>query len=114
MRPLKWFCNASRMEAPVSTLVVKGMPDDLHEALNKRARRNHRSLNEEAVSIIEQAVREGDVRPAQRMPTTNGEPLTSQELEAALTDDRYGHLGTLADVEELMNELRADRGEPGA
>lgn len=96
----------------MSTLVVKNLPDNLHEALKARARRNHRSLNKEAASIIEQAVREGDLQSAPRMLVANGQPLTSEELEAALTDDRYVHLGTLADVEELMDDLRADRGEP--
>lgn len=98
----------------MSTLVVKNLPDHLHEALKARARHNHRSLNKEAASIIEQVIREGVAQQAQRMPAAGGQPLTFEELEAALADDRYSHLGTLADVEELMDELRADRGEPGA
>lgn len=96
----------------MSTLVVKNLPDHLYEALKVRARRNHRSLNKEAASIIEQAVRGGVLCPTQLVPAAGGQPLTSEELEAALTDDRYGHLGMLADVEELMDDLRADRGEP--
>lgn len=64
--------------------------------------------------MIKQAVREGNALPTQRMPVANGQPLSSEGLEAALTDDRYGHLGTLAGVEELMDELRADCGELGA
>jgi len=98
----------------MGTLVVKNLPDHLHEALKERARRNRRSLNKETASIIEQAVREGHAQPTQRIPAAKGRPLTSDELEAALTDDSYGHIGKLADVDELMDELRAGRGEPGA
>ena len=93
----------------MSTLVVKNLPDHLHEALKARARRNHRSLNKEAASIIEQAVREGAVQPVKSLTAAKGQPLSMSELDAALTDERYSHLGTLADVEDLMDELRADR-----
>lgn len=97
------------MEANVSTLVVKNLPNHLHEALRARARRNHRSLNKEAASIIEQAVREGAVQPVQSMAAAKGQPLSISELDAALTDERYSHVGTLADVEDLMDDVRADR-----
>ena len=93
----------------MSTLVVKNLPDHLHEALKARARRNHRSLNKEAASIIEQAVQEGAVQPLQSTAVAKGQPLSMSELEAAFTDERYSHLETLADVENLMDELRADR-----
>lgn len=97
----------------VSTLVVKNLPDHLHEALKARARRNRRSLNKEAASIIEQAVRNGDMpEPVRQAHITSAQPLSMEELEAGLADDRYSSLGTLADVEALMDELRADRGEP--
>ncbi len=100
------------MEVGVSTLVVKNLPDHLHEALRARARRNHRSLNKEAASIIEQAVHQGVVQPVQNLAVAKSQPLSMSELEAALADERYSHLDTLADVENLMDELRADRGEP--
>ncbi|MGN8159053.1 FitA-like ribbon-helix-helix domain-containing protein [Salinisphaera sp. RV14] len=96
----------------MSTLVVKDLPAHLHEALKARARRHHRSLNKEAASIIEQAVHAGDMQSIQHGPAPMGQPLTLEELDVALSDDRYCSLGTLADVEELMDELRAERGDP--
>lgn len=96
----------------LSTLVVKNLPAHLHEALKARARRHHRSLNREAASIIEQAVRAGDTVRTQQAPAAEGQPLTLEELEVALSDDRYGSLGPLTDVEELMDELRAERVAP--
>ncbi len=95
----------------MSTLVVKDLPAHLHEALKARARRHHRSLNKEAASIIEQAVRAGDKQSAQHAPAPKGQPLTLEELDVALSDNQYSNLHTLADVEELMDELRAERSD---
>ena len=38
------------------TLVIKNLPDALHAQLKERARRHHRSLNKEAVALIEAGV----------------------------------------------------------
>lgn len=97
----------------MSTLVVKNLPDHLHEALKARARSNHRSLNKEVARIIEQAVREDAVQPNESAGVTSGQPMSMSELEAASTDDRYSRLGSLGEVEDLMDALRAERGEFG-
>lgn len=37
----------------MATLVIKNLPEPLHAQLKERALRNHRSLNKEAVALIE-------------------------------------------------------------
>ena len=44
------------------TLSVKTVPDELAATLRERARRNHRSLQGELMSILEDAVRETPFR----------------------------------------------------
>jgi predicted nucleotidyltransferase/plasmid stability protein len=39
----------------MSTLTIRGVPDDLHEALKARAERNRRSLNSEILVLLESA-----------------------------------------------------------
>jgi plasmid stability protein len=43
----------------MNTLVIKGLPQPLYERLKEQARRNHRSLTQEAVAWIEAAINEG-------------------------------------------------------
>jgi plasmid stability protein len=53
-------CNGSGLfclEAPVTTITVKDIPDDLYAALKQSAAANHRSINREIIHCIEQAVR---------------------------------------------------------
>lgn len=38
------------------TLTLKNLPESLHRRLKERAARNHRSLNREAIRLLEQAV----------------------------------------------------------
>lgn len=40
----------------MATLTLKGMSDEAYERLKARAEANHRSLNREAVRILEEAV----------------------------------------------------------
>lgn len=44
------------------TLSIKGVPEDLAEALRARAQRNHRSLQGELMAVIEAAARERPFR----------------------------------------------------
>lgn len=44
-------------------LSVKNVPDELAEKLRARAERNHRSLQRELLSILEQAVQPGSLVP---------------------------------------------------
>ena len=47
----------------MANLSVKDVPDDLAERLRQRAARNHRSLQGELMSIIEQATRDAEDVP---------------------------------------------------
>ena len=48
----------------MTTLTIKDVPEPLAEHLRQRAARNHRSLQGELMSIIEQAAREDQVTSA--------------------------------------------------
>ena len=48
----------------MTTLTIKDVPEPLAEQLRQRAARNHRSLQGELMSIIEQAAREDQVTSA--------------------------------------------------
>jgi plasmid stability protein len=39
------------------TLTIRGMPPELHEKLKKRAERHRRSMNNEAITILERALK---------------------------------------------------------
>jgi plasmid stability protein len=40
----------------MSALVIKNLPEDLHNRLKARAARNHRSLTKEAIALLEAGV----------------------------------------------------------
>lgn len=95
----------------MSTLVVKNLPDDLHERLLKLAKRNHRSVSEQVIQLIEWSLA-GQSGPASRPSTITaqgGRPMSRKELETALHDDRYRHYPSLDDLNAHMDELRVDR-----
>lgn len=74
----------------MSTLVVKNLPDTLHKKLKQQARRNHRSVTKEAVSLIEAGV---NVAPPKfKLPPPlklrSGRMLTIKEIEAAIAEGR--------------------------
>jgi plasmid stability protein len=95
----------------MATLVVKNLPDNLHERLKQIAKRNHRSVTKEVVRLIEAGVAaqpEAANRPAP-ITVKGARAMTREELEAALADDSYAHLESLDDLEKMMDELRADR-----
>jgi plasmid stability protein len=46
-------CNQSETMA---TLTIKNVPENLHERLKERAERNRRSMNSEAIWILEQVL----------------------------------------------------------
>jgi plasmid stability protein len=39
----------------MATLTIRNLPDDLHEVLKLRAKRNHRSLNQEVIAELSEA-----------------------------------------------------------
>lgn len=72
----------------MSTLVIKNLPDGLHARLKEQAQRNHRSVTEEVVSLIESGLE------APRQPPTLSPPLklksgyrpTIEDIEAAIAE----------------------------
>lgn len=98
----------------MSTLVVKNLPEQLHEQLRRQAERNHRSVTKEVVSLIEAGVaaQRSAATPLSPLRLKSGRGLTSEEIEAAITDNRYSRYKSLDEVNRYMDELRADRDEP--
>lgn len=39
----------------MATLTIRNLPDELHEVLRLRAKRNHRSLNQEVIAELSEA-----------------------------------------------------------
>ena len=77
----------------MSTLVVKNLPDQLHERLKVQAQQHHRSITKEAIALIEQgllaprltAAQTDALPPLVRLP---GGPLTTEWIAAAISDGR--------------------------
>ena len=78
------------MVSSMSTLVVKNLPDQLHEKLRRQARRNHRSINKEAVAVLEQAL--GGTRQTPRLSPPlqlrGGYRPSIEDIEAAIVEGR--------------------------
>ena len=75
----------------MSTLVVKNLPDDLHERLRERAQRNHRSVTKEAIVLLNRSClpppcggRSGCPAPIK----LKGGPATTEWIEAAIAEGR--------------------------
>lgn len=94
----------------MSTLVIRGVSDQLHAKLKMRAREARRSVNQEVVHLIEASVLSAtpDV-PSTAARVSNALCLSSDALEAALADTRFRHYASLDDLNGYMDELRADR-----
>lgn len=79
----------------MSTLVVKNLPDQLHQRLKTQAQQHHRSITKEAIALIEQGllaprvttsqVNAPPLPPLVRLP---GGPLTTEWIESAIADGR--------------------------
>lgn len=72
----------------MGTLVVKNLPDDLHEQLKQQARKNHRSVTKEVVKLIESAV--ANIPEQRTTPTPirlkSGFRPTIDDIEEAIAD----------------------------
>jgi plasmid stability protein len=74
----------------MSTLVVKNLPEELHEKLRRQAKRNHRSINKEAVAVLEQALG-GERQSLELSPPLRlrgGYRPTIEDIEAAIAEGR--------------------------
>lgn len=96
------------METAMSTLVVKNLPDDVHERLRQLARRNHQSVSQQAMQLIESSVscQSGAVR---RPSPMGARGMTRDELDTALSDRTYSHYQSADELNIYLDELRADR-----
>jgi plasmid stability protein len=94
----------------MSTLVIKNLPEDLHEKLKEQAKRNHRSVTKEVVSLIECSVagREANRPPRIAEPRDRYEP-DIDEIRKAIEEGRFARYGSLDEVNEWVDELRQDR-----
>lgn len=75
----------------MSTLVVKNLPDELHDRLRERAQRNHRSVTKEAIVLLEQGMLAAAVRQPIKLPPPiklKGGPVTTEWIEAAIAEGR--------------------------
>ena len=72
------------------TLVVKNLPESLHERLKAHAQANHRAVTKEVVALIEQALKAPARTPVELPPPIKlrGGPATIEWIEAAINDGR--------------------------
>ena len=63
-------------------IVIRDLPPDLHERLREEARRHHRSMAKEAVTILEDALG-GNAARAYPAPVRLAFPLTDAFLNKA-------------------------------
>ncbi len=49
----------------MASVLIKNLPDELHQQLKLRAQRHHRSLNKELIALIETVVTEDGVESGQ-------------------------------------------------
>ena len=61
----------------MATLQIRDLPDPLHQLLQLRARRHHRSLSQQALSDLQQACG-GDPRERRRQALTELQVLAEQ------------------------------------
>ena len=73
-------------------LLIKNVPPELHEALKRRAARNHRSLMKEALAVLEAALAGRANRPSaaemKRLRVRGAKRLTDAIIRRARTTGR--------------------------
>lgn len=71
----------------MSTLVIKNLPEDIHEKLRVQAARNRRSVTKEAVTLIEAGVSSRAPKIKLSAPLKlKGGPISMEEIEAAIAE----------------------------
>ncbi len=103
----------------MAELTIASFPDDLHQRLEARAVRNHRTTTGELVAILEEALKADNARPTleeiDRRRVHGAKPLTdeiireappssAQDVEAALQG--LPIRGAAALTDELLREAR--------
>jgi len=73
----------------MATIIIRDLPEDLHERLKAQAKRNHRSLTKEAIALIERNVSPSRPTPELPPPLRLREgPVTIRQIEAAISKGR--------------------------
>lgn len=80
-------------EVRMPTLVVKNLPQPLHERLKAQAQEHHRSMTKEVVALIEQGLLapRSTRAPARQLPPLvrlSTGPVTTEWIEAAIAEGR--------------------------
>jgi plasmid stability protein len=70
--------HASCLPLIVATLQIRDLPDPLHQQLQMRARRHHRSLSQQALSDLQQACG-GDPRERRRQALADLQALAEEQ-----------------------------------
>lgn len=73
------------------TLVVKNLPEPLHERLKAQAQQHHRSITKEAIYLLEQGLLAKVNRAPILLPPPyllSSGPLTIEQIEASIKDGR--------------------------
>ncbi|MGH8225201.1 MAG: FitA-like ribbon-helix-helix domain-containing protein [Gammaproteobacteria bacterium] len=94
----------------MGTIVVKNLPESLHEKLKLQARRNHRSMTKEVVHLLEGGLNANGTQGSSQSETGT---LAIEDIEAAITDNRFARYRSLEEVNAYVDELRADRDVAG-
>lgn len=55
----------------MKNLTIKNIPEELYEALKRRARRQRRSINKEAIRCLESSLSAQNIDPANFLATTD-------------------------------------------
>ena len=71
----------------MASLVIKNLPDEVHEKLKRQAARHHRSMTGEAIEILSQGVA-GISLDEVREPYKGRFPLTNEFIVAAKREGR--------------------------
>ncbi len=76
----------------MTSILVKDLPDELHQRLKVRARRNRRSMAKELLELISGSLEDRSGPPSleeiDRLRVAGSRPLTQEVLDEALRDGR--------------------------
>ena len=74
----------------MSTLVIKNLPEQLHERLKAQAERNRRSVTKEAIRLLESGLvaGAGQLELPEPVCLRSGKLQTIDDIEAAISEGR--------------------------
>jgi plasmid stability protein len=73
----------------MTALLVKNMPQELHEKLRRRAKTHHRSMNREVVAILERELERPNAQELPR-PVKTGKPVDHDWIVQVIRNARDG------------------------